>query len=416
MDKRDTIEDYLLRHLKETFHDPVGSLSNPFLVPGAGYPDELWGWDAYWVGHVLLFALSFYEASVLEGCGLSRKEVIAHIQGTVNNFLNAEDRQGYIPPVLSDKGLFAGFFAKLSAAGLRMNQHSPFLAQLTEECSLFLDDYRWFDLDRLVAYLDKYEQTQLHKPTGLYYWHNDLLIGVDNNPTVFGRPDDSSADIFLNCFLYRELESLSRILGKLGDERAKTYKQRASSLSDAINRVMYDEREGLYFSQDLLVDPSPKEIGGIAFHSAFAPAWGCLPIKIRFFGCFLPLYCRLVPVDRVKRMVSHLEGDDFLARYGLRTLAKTERMYSLFDSPGNPSNWLGPSWTVATYLVYKGLRNYREDDLADRLLEKTIDLLGGGLENGGALYESYDPDDGHPFRHPGFLSFNALALEMIADE
>ena len=183
MDKRDTIEDYLLRHLKETFHDPVGSLSNPFLVPGAGYPDELWGWDAYWVGHVLLFALSFYEASVLEGCGLSRNEVIAHIQGTVNNFLNAEDRQGYIPPVLSDKGLFAGFFAKLSAAGLRMNQHSPFLAQLTEECSLFLDDYRWFDLDRLVAYLDKYEQTQLHKPTGLYYWHNDLLIGVDNNPT-----------------------------------------------------------------------------------------------------------------------------------------------------------------------------------------------------------------------------------------
>lgn len=416
MNKQELIREYLLSHLKDTFHGPVGSLAESFLVPGAGYSDELWGWDAYWVGHELLYALSFYDDDRLRTVGLSAEEAIAHIQGTVKNFLNAEDSQGFIPPVLSNQGFFAGFFDKLAAKGMRMNQHLPFLAQLTKECSLFIDDYRWFDIGRLAAYLDYYEAYQHHEMTGLYYWHNDLLIGIDNNPTVFGRSFDSSADLFLNCFLYRELLSLSDILEKLSDNRSSIYKQRANRLKEAINHFMYDEHEGLYFSQDILLDHEPKEVEGIAFHSAMPASWGCLPIKIRFFGCFLPLYCGLVPSNRLKGMLKHLEGDDFLGQYGLRTLAKTERMYTLFDSPGNPSNWLGPSWTVATYLVYQGLRNYHIDDLASHLRDKTIELLGDCLEKFGALYESYDPDDGHPFRHPGFLSFNTLALEMIDDE
>ena len=416
MNKRELIRSYLLGHLKDTFHEAVGFLSEPFLVPGAGYPDELWGWDAYWVGHVLLHALSRYEKAELQEVGISAEEAIAHIQGTVKNFLNAQDPQGFIPPMLSNQGFFAGFFENLATEGTQMNQHLPFLAQLAKECSLFLNDYSWFDVDRLIAYLDYYETHQHHALTGLYYWHNDLLIGIDNNPTVFGRPNDSSADLFLNCFLYLELLSLYDILDKLGDGRSSIYKQRADRLGKAINSIMYDEHEGLYFSQDLLLSHTPKEVGGIVFHSAMPSSWGALPIKIRFFGCFLPLYCGLVPSNRLGRMLKHFDGDDFLGQCGLRTLAKTERMYSLFDSPGNPSNWLGPSWTVAIYLVYKGLRKAGANDLANCLRGKTIDLLGDCLEKFGSFYESYDPDDGHPFRHPGFLSFNSLALEMVDDE
>ena len=88
-------------------------------------------------------------------------------------------------------------------------------------------------------------------------------------------------------------------------------------------------------------------------------------------------------------------------------------MYSLVKSQGNPSNWLGAIWTIANYCVYKGLARYGKSELAERLKNATFDLLNKNLKEHGDFFESYHPDTGEPFMHPGFLSHNLPVIDML---
>ena len=113
-------------------------------------------------------------------------------------------------------------------------------------------------------------------------------------------------------------------------------------------------------------------------------------------------------------MCVHLtENDDIFAEYGIRTLAKNEKMYSLVKSAGNPSNWLGSVWCISNYCVYKGLVRYGKSELAEKLKQATLNLLDKNLNEHGDLFESYNPDTGEPFMHPGFLSHNLPVIDML---
>ena len=113
-------------------------------------------------------------------------------------------------------------------------------------------------------------------------------------------------------------------------------------------------------------------------------------------------------------MCRHLtENDDIFARYGIRTLARNEKMYSLAKSEGNPSNWLGSVWGIANYCVYKGLLNYGQTETAEKLQSATVALLQKNLKEHSDFFESYHPDTGEPFMHPGFLSHNLPLIEML---
>lgn len=43
----------------------------------------------------------------------------------------------------------------------------------------------------------------------------------------------------------------------------------------------------------------------------------------------------------------------FCGTYGVRTLAKAEKMYCVVAS-GDPSCWLGPVWDISNDMVYRG--------------------------------------------------------------
>ena len=52
-------------------------------------------------------------------------------------------------------------------------------------------------------------------------------------------------------------------------------------------------------------------------------------------------------------------------------------------------------------------------ELSKEVARRTVALMKNSLERYGDLFESYDPDSGSPFMHPGFLSFNMLVSEMM---
>lgn len=403
---------YLLKKSTRVLKDAYGALKYPLIDPGEGYVGNLWDWDSYWTAYALFQAFDTIEWRVLEKAGLSREKVIAHAKGCVENFLDAQCKDGFTPILIAAEGLFSDLFVKEHAKGASINQMKPFLCQAAHSVCAFEGNYGWVNVNKLIAYMGYYERTQKDEATGLFFWENDVMIGVDNNPTVYFRPNRTCADIYLNSFMYAEYLALAQILRRLNDKRAQEYQRKAEELKTSVNDYMWDEKDGIYYSQDLNFRKDTACIGEATFHAGLLPTWKTMPLRIRFWGCFLPMYVGICDKEKAKRLVKHLKQKEVVGKYGVRTLASDEPMYSL-EKSSNPSNWLGAVWTVASYCVWKGLKNYKFKAEAEKLRKKTIKLLGENIIERGDMFESYHPDTGEPNLYPGFLSWNLLAFELI---
>lgn len=151
------------------------------------------------------------------------------------------------------------------------------------------------------------------------------------------------------------------------------------------------------------------------FHQGLGVFWKTLPIKIRVWSGFLPLYARFATNEQAAKLAAHaFDPETFASPFGIATLAKDEKMFNL-SATNNPSNWLGPIWIVANYALFRGLMNYGYREQAEAICAGTMRLLGEDLEKTGVLHEYYDPFTGKPVMNGGFISWNILALNM-ADE
>ena len=413
-EKETQIRDYLLSRVKGTMKEPYGKLRHPYLVPGDAYGKEQWDWDSCFEAQALFTAFELFGEEQMEAFGLTREAVAAHAKGCILNFLEAQEEDGYLPILVEDGGLFEGYFKAEHEKGQPMNPAKLFCTFLCGACR-FTGDYDWFPAKQVMAYLQYYEENLYDGATGLFFFQDDIMVGIDNNPTVIYRNPRSAADIFLNCVMYREYLAAAEVLGKLGRGKAEEYACRAQRLKEAVNREMWDEHDGLYYSQDLTRYRTPKRVKDVAFHSGLTPSWNCTPLKIRFWGCFLPMWAGICSAEQAERMCRHLrENEDILAAYGIRTCARTEKMYSL-EKSSNPSNWLGAVWVLANVLVWQGLKDYGQGELAERVRQATIELLAQNLREHGELFESYHPDTGEPMLHPGFLSHNMPVMEMLRE-
>jgi len=408
------IKDYILRRAGSIMKPPRGKLRHPFFDPGSGYAGEMWDWDSCFEAQSLFTAFELFSEEELASCGITRERVALHAKGCVLNFLEAQEPDGYIPILVCGGGLFEGYFEKEHRKGLPMNPAKLICLSIYNVCA-FIGDFSWLNGEKLLSYLRYFERNLYDETTGLFFWQDDLMVGVDNNPTVFFRAPRSSADIFLNCVMYEEYCSAATVLAAQGDRRSEELLRRARALKAAVGREMWDEHDGLYYSQDLTRYRTDKQVKNLKFHSGSYPNWHSTPLKIRFFGCFLPMWAGICTQEQADRMSCHLlANDDFLTPYGIRTCAKTEKMYTTVKS-SNPSNWLGPIWPLANVLVWQGLKRYDQDEPADRLRTATLELLGKNLREHGEMFESYHPDTGEPMLHPGFLSHNMPVLEMLRE-
>ena len=252
----------------------------------------------------------------------------------------------------------------------------------------------------------------MHAGTGLAYWQTDFAIGVDNDPSAFYRPARSTASVYLNSLLYRELQAYGSLLEEVGDlPQAGRRRNQAADLADAMRAQLWDERDGTFYSADLALRPVDDEDW---LHRGAPRRWQSLLLRIDNWSSFLPMWAGVATAEQAERMRQRARDPrTFAAAYGIRSLSRLEKMYDLRAS-NNPSNWLGPVWGMSNYLVFRGLVKYGFDDDARELAEKTVRLFGRDLEASGALHEYYHPDNGEPIMTKGFQNWNFLVLNMIA--
>jgi putative isomerase len=390
--------------------EPEGVLKYPYLVPGSPdspyYSDQLWDWDSWWMSAFL----GQVEAQTGESGRFARYE-----EGCILNFLDHTTDDGVMPIQISPQGQFRyGDFASEEEYARHQNTHKPVIAQHAALLARRRGDAEWLrpHLPKLEAFLTGYLTRHFHDETGLAYWQTDFAIGVDNDPSVYYRPAQSTAAIYLNSLLYRELLAYGYLLEELGLlPDSIRWRRRAQDLADSVGRHCWDERDGTFYSADLglrAIEP------GDWLHSGAPRAWSSLLLRIDSWSSFLPMWAGIASQEQAERMAARVrDRRTFAANYGIRTLSRLEKMYDLRAS-NNPSNWLGPVWGISNYLVFRGLLRYGFTDDAKDLAEKTVLLFGRDLEANGCLHEFYHPDNGEPIMTRNFQNWNFLVLNMIA--
>ena len=393
MDNYNIILNYAKSNYKKMFREPDGLLKHKFIVPGAAYSNSLWDWDS-WLTNIALRDFVTEDISEYE-------------KGCIINFIEHMDENGKMPIFITPTYEWYNYenHPVTNIHKPCLAQHAAFIIRVNN------NDIEWLrpHFDKILKFVDYYYNNQRHS-CGLYYWINDCAIGVDNDPSTYYRPENSSASIYLNCLMYKELEDVC-FLGNLLGVDVSFYKKEAESLKTAVRNLCYDEKDGMYYSCDLNLLPiNPNNI----LHSGAPRHWDTLIQRIGCWSGFMAMWAGIATPEQAERMVKehYLNQRTFNAPYGVRTLSKLEKMYCL-KKTGNPSCWLGPIWGISNFMVFDGLVKYGFFDEAVELANKTLLMFGADIEKNGEMHEYYNPDTGEGINNLGFQNWNLLSLNMI---
>ena len=402
------LRDHILQNAQQMTREPEGVLTHPYTVPSSPnspyYSDALWDWDSWFISVVL--------GQVESDLGQPGR-FAAYEQGNILNFLDHTDGDGVMPIRLNPAGAML-HRDDGSAAGFTENMHKPVIAQQAALLTQRSGSAEWIRsrMGTIDTFLRRYRESHVHAETGLAYWQSDFAVGVDNDPSVFYRPDRSTASIYLNSLLYREFLAFGYLHEQFGDlVEANKWRGWAQDLADAMSAFCWDERDGTFYSADLNLRPVDADDW---LHRGAPRRWSSLLLRVDNWSSFLPLWAGFVSDEQAARMAERArDRRTFLAHYGIRTLSKLEKMYDL-RATNNPSNWLGPVWGVSNYMVFRGLLKYGFAEQAREIAEKTVKLFGQDLEATGSLHEYYHPDSGEAIITHGFQNWNFLVLNMVA--
>ncbi len=387
------ISEYVKENYKKVFREPAGVMKYKYIVPGSIY-ESLWDWDS-WTTNIALRSVA------------SGEDIGEYEKGCVLNFLDKTDALGRVPILISPQGANPQYTERIDT-----NVHKPCLAQHALFVSEQNGDFEWLrdGFRTLLGFVDFYYNNCRHS-SGLYFWLNDVAIGIDNDPCVFYRPEKSSATIYLNCLMYKEISAVSVIAEHLGfADEARRYAERAEELKLCIRDGLWDERNGFFYSADLNLRPIDENQ---TMHKGCPRNYSYLLQKIDVWSGFMAMWAGIATPEQAERMVkeNYLNEKTFYSAGGVRSLSKAEKMYRVVKS-GNPSCWTGPIWGIANYMTFVGLLNYGYEKEARELAEKTVLMFGRDIEKYGKMHEYYDGDTCEGVHNLGFQSWNLLAVNM----
>ncbi len=389
----------------------MGILRHPSIspsLPGDAYNTQLWDWDTLWTSRALFhLARMAADRSLFNQVGL-------HAQGSLLDFLDHQSDTGRIP-IMIEVHNPDRFNCLSSAAPNHRNQAKPIFGQLA---LLIADELRSVDwlrskFDHILRFYDSWISGN-RASLGLLVWGDDVAIGDDNDPTTFGRPFFSSANLLLNSLYYADLRASAELAHRLNRvQDAKRLAAMAKEQGANIQKYCWDPRDQFYYTVDVQCVDKRRELIPWDQHEGMAMSWKCLPLRIQMFTGFLPMWAGLATPGQAAMLVKqhYLDTKTFNSPFGVRSLSRQETMYSLQFS-SNPSDWLGPVWIMTNYFVWKGLKTYGYHAEATVLADKTLRLLADDLAKHGCLNEYYHPETGAPLGQKGFLDWNMLVLEM----
>ncbi|MET0621767.1 MAG: trehalase family glycosidase [Pyrinomonadaceae bacterium] len=199
--------------------------------------------------------------------------------------------------------------------------------------------------------------------------------------------------VCLNSLLYvyeRDAAEMARVLGRAGE--AELWEARAAVRRERVNRLMWDERDGLYYDYNF----EKRAVRRYPFVTTFYPLWA---------GLATP--------RQAARVASNLRL--FERAGGLRT--STSRTGSQWDAPYG--------WAPMQLIAVEGLRAYGFQEEADRVSVNFLSLVLKEFVEHNTIVEKYDVERrtsslgeglrfGYASNEIGFGWTNAAFTELYA--
>jgi len=189
------------------------------------------------------------------------------------------------------------------------------------------------------------------------------------------------ADLPFNIILYESLECMAKLADvlKLKDDH-EYFTDSAKNVRETTKTLLC--QNGLCRSYDLNAQKS---------------------IETATWAIFMPLYGGLVDNEEAQQLVHEwlLNENRFWTEFPVPSTSLQEES---FDPSGG--FWRGPVWMAPNWFIYKGLKRYGFDDVAEIIKQKTIALI----ERSG-FREQYNPLTGEGIGATNF-TWGGLVLDM----
>jgi alpha,alpha-trehalase len=350
-----------------------GVLPHDYIVPNGVY-EELWDWDAFFVGLHLL--------------SVDRVDGI-YLKNWCLNFLGFTEPDGQTP----------GGLRPWAGRDARLYQIKPLMGQAAYYASRAIGDFGWVApvWEKMKSCLTYRERKMSDPGTGLVKWWDGMESGADNNASLVRRYHNSMAAADVNAFQVLDYRAAAIVADRIGKpEDAAAFRAKADLLTEAVNARLWDPAAETYFTYD-------------AVEKSLVP---CVT-----YSNLVALWARLAPVERGRRMIERyvLEPKKLWAPHGVRSLAADEPLYNNENVLKPYSNWQGPIWPHANWMVLHALRFYGYPDAAGEIAARVTRLCLADLDQNGMMHENYHADTGAPLAAPDFISWNLLVAQMIEE-
>lgn len=227
------------------------------------------------------------------------------------------------------------------------------------------------------------------------YWTSNLASGMDNQlrtgSTQWHHHHHSWVDATmqqaLNCRI------LLKIASEIGRPEFSTDLQTEyERLAAYVNARMWDDDAGFYYD----VGPDGSRV------------------QSKSIGAFWGLLAGIVPGERAKRLLAHLDNP--------RAFKRVHRVPSLAaDSPGFQADggyWRGGVWSPTNYMVLHALLAYGADDLAHTIALNHVQNVVQVYKDTGTFWENYAPERPSPSQPTkgSFVGWTGLSAISIPIE
>lgn len=187
-------------------------------------------------------------------------------------------------------------------------------------------------------------------------------------------------DVQFNSIMVENLKVLAEIAEKLDHPHDSVYfTEKATEIAAAMRKLMLQD--------------------GI-FYSTYGRDYQ--KIKVKTWAIFTPLFAKILTKEEAKKLVNThlLNRNEFWTNFPVPTTALNE---PAFDPEGF---WRGPTWIGANWFIYKGLKNYGFDDIAEEIKQTSVNLI---QKNG--FREYFNPLTGEGLGAQNF-TWGGLVIDM----
>ncbi len=188
-------------------------------------------------------------------------------------------------------------------------------------------------------------------------------------------------DLVFNSIFIRANTHLKSIAKTLGEELPEDLQERMRKNEKSLEQ-MWDGYSGQYYPRNFVT------------HKL---------IKVPTIATFLPLYAGCISKERAEQLISLMTTSRrFNPKYPVPTVP-TDSEY--FDEH---RYWQGPTWVNMNWLIIDGLKRYGQDELAEKIASKTVELV---QKHG--FHEYFSPIDGSPAGVDNFSWTAALTIDLL---